>query len=59
MTEPLRVFVNGTGVSVPPGSTVLDAVAAADPAAAAEAHASSRIAAGFPSPATHRSPAAS
>lgn len=34
MTETLRVFVNGTGVSVPPGSTVLDAVRAADPAAA-------------------------
>jgi len=26
MTESLRVFVNGAGVSVPPGSTVLDAV---------------------------------
>lgn len=34
MTEPLRVFVNGTGVSVPPGSTVLDAVRAVDSAAA-------------------------
>lgn len=34
MTESLRVFVNGAGVSVPPGSTVLDAVHAADPAAA-------------------------
>ena len=34
MTEPLRVFVNGTGVSVPAGSTVLDAVQAFDPAAA-------------------------
>lgn len=34
MTESLRVFVNGAGVSVPPGSTVLDAVQAADPAAA-------------------------
>jgi hypothetical protein len=30
MTEPqmLRVFVNGTGLSVPPGSTVRDAVRA-------------------------------
>jgi hypothetical protein len=43
MTEPLRVFVNGTGVSVPPGSTVLDAVAAADPAAAVEVRAGSRL----------------
>ncbi len=34
MTESLRVFVNGAGVSVPPGSTVLDAVHAADPSAA-------------------------
>lgn len=36
MTEPLRVFVNGSGVSVPPGSTVIDAVEAADAAAAAD-----------------------
>jgi hypothetical protein len=35
-TEPLIVFVNGKSVSVPQGSTVLDAVAASDPAAAAE-----------------------
>lgn len=42
MTEPLRVFVNGVGVSVPPGSTVLDAVAAADTAAAAEVRAGTR-----------------
>lgn len=34
MSEPLRVFVNGSGVSVPPGSTVLQAVAAVDPEAA-------------------------
>ena len=34
MTEPLRVFVNGAGVSVPPGSTVLDAVRAVDREAA-------------------------
>lgn len=36
MSEQLRVFVNGTGVSVPAGSTVLEAVSAAD-AEAAEA----------------------
>lgn len=34
MSEPLRVFVNGVGVTVPAGSTVLDAVAAADAPAA-------------------------
>lgn len=28
----LRAFVNGTGVNVPPGATILDAVRAADPA---------------------------
>ena len=43
MTEPLRVFVNGTGVSVPVGSSVIDAVAAADPAAAAEVRAGTRL----------------
>lgn len=42
MTEPLRVFVNGVGVSVPVGSTVLDAVAAADAAAADELRAGTR-----------------
>ncbi len=42
MNEPLRVFVNGAGVSVPAGSTVLDAVQAADPAAAAEVRAGKR-----------------
>ncbi|MDH5235019.1 MAG: 2Fe-2S iron-sulfur cluster-binding protein [Gemmatimonadota bacterium] len=42
MTEPLRVFVNGVGVSVPAGSTVLDAIAAADAAAAAEVRAGRR-----------------
>ena len=42
MSEPLRVFVNGAGVSVPPGSTVIDAVAAADAAAADEVRAGSR-----------------
>jgi hypothetical protein len=36
MSEPLRVFVNGAGVSVPAGSTVLQAVTAVD-AEAAEA----------------------
>jgi hypothetical protein len=42
MTEPLRVFVNGTGVSVPLGSTVLDAVQAADPGAADAVRAGTR-----------------
>lgn len=42
MSEPIRVFVNGAGVSVPPGSTVLDAVARADAAAAAEVRAGTR-----------------
>jgi hypothetical protein len=35
MSEPIRVFVQGSGVSVPPGSTLLEAVRASDPAAAA------------------------
>ncbi len=43
MSEPLRVFVNGVGVTVPAGGTVLDAVAAADPAAAEEIRAGSRL----------------
>jgi hypothetical protein len=34
MSDSLRVFVNGQGVSVPQGSTVLDAVRAVDPEAA-------------------------
>jgi hypothetical protein len=42
MSEPLRVFVNGTGVSVPPGSTVFDAVHAADSAAAEAIRAGTR-----------------
>lgn len=42
MSEPLRVFVNGAGVSVPPGSTVLDAVSAADPTAADAVRAGTR-----------------
>ncbi len=42
MTDSLRVFVNGTGVSVPTGSTVIDAVQVADPAAADAVRAGSR-----------------
>lgn len=42
MTEPLRVFVNGVGVSVPAGSTVLDAIVAVDAAAAADLRAGTR-----------------
>lgn len=42
MTEPLRVFVNGAGVSLPPGSTVMEAVEAADAAAAADVRAGTR-----------------
>lgn len=36
MSEPLRVFVNGKGYAVPQGSTVIDAIIAADVAAADE-----------------------
>ncbi len=43
MNEPLRVFVNGTGVSVPVGSTVIDAVSAADAASAAAVRAGTRL----------------
>lgn len=43
MSEPLRVFVNGAGVSVPAGSTVLQAVTAVDAAAAEALHAGSRV----------------
>ncbi len=43
MIEPLRVFVNGSGVTVPVGSTVIDAVAAADSAAAEEVRAGTRL----------------
>ncbi len=43
MTESLRVFVNGNGVSVPVGSTVMDAVVAADPAAAEAVRAGTRL----------------
>jgi hypothetical protein len=42
MTDSIRVFVNGTGVSVPPGSTVIDAVQAVDPAAADEVRGGTR-----------------
>lgn len=42
MTEPLRVFVNGAGISVPVGSTVLDAIESADAAQAAEVRAGKR-----------------
>ena len=43
MTESLRVFVNGIGVSVPVGSRVIEALAAADPAAAADVRAGTRL----------------
>lgn len=43
MTEPIRVFVNGAGASVAPGSTVLDAVTAVDSAAADEVKAGTRV----------------
>lgn len=43
MTELLRVFVNGAGVSLPPGSTVLDAIDAADSAAGAQVRAGTRL----------------
>ena len=36
MSEPLRVFVNGKGYAVPQGSTVIDAIVAADATAAEE-----------------------
>lgn len=42
MTEPIRVFVNGAGVSVAPGSTVIDALEAADATAAAAVRAGTR-----------------
>lgn len=42
MSEPLRVFVNGAGVSVPAGSTVIEAVELADAAAAAQVRAGTR-----------------
>lgn len=42
MSEPLRVFVNGKGYAVPQGSTVIDAIEAADAAAAADVRGGSR-----------------
>jgi hypothetical protein len=42
MSELIRVFVNGAGVSVPPGSTVLDAVGLADAEAADQVRAGTR-----------------
>ena len=44
MTEPptLRVFVNGSALSLPHGQTILDAVCAFDAAAAAEVVAGAR-----------------
>lgn len=42
MSEMIRVFVNGSGASVAPGSTVLEAVAAVDADAAAAVRDGSR-----------------
>jgi len=42
MSEPLRVFVNGKSYSVPQGSTVIDAIVAADAAAAEEVRSGTR-----------------
>ena len=42
MTDPICVFVNGAVVSVPPGSSLLDAVRASDPEAATAITAGSR-----------------
>ena len=42
MTAPVRVYVNGHGVDVPPGASALDAVRAADPEAAARIDAGER-----------------
>ena len=53
MSEPVKVFVNGVGVAVPAGSTVLQAVEAADPAAAAAVRDGTRLVAdsrGIPGP---------
>lgn len=43
MTEYLRVFVNGSGVSVPQGSIILDAILAVDPAAAQAVREGARV----------------
>lgn len=53
MSESIKVFVNGVGVDVPTGSTVLHAVEAADPAAAAAVREGTRLVAdsrGIPVP---------
>lgn len=42
MSDSIRVFVNGTGVTVPAGSRVLDAVRAVDAEAAAAVSAGKR-----------------
>jgi hypothetical protein len=42
MTDSIRVFVNGAGVTVPAGSTVLEAVRAVDAEAAAAVAAGTR-----------------
>lgn len=42
MSTSLTVFVNGARVEVPAGATVLDAVAAADPAAAEQVRSGAR-----------------
>lgn len=42
MSDPLRVYVNGHGVDVPPGATALDAVRAVDGGAAASVEAGDR-----------------
>lgn len=43
MSEQIRVFVNGSGVSVDAGSSVLDAVSAIDAVAADEVRAGTRV----------------
>jgi hypothetical protein len=43
VSEQIRVFVNGNGVSVNAGSTVLDAVTASDAAAADEVRNGTRV----------------
>jgi hypothetical protein len=43
MSESIRVFVNASGVDVPPGSTAIDAVRAFDAAAAQEVSGGTRI----------------
>ena len=43
MSDTLRVFVNGAGIDVPRGATALDAVRAADAAAAAAVESGAQI----------------